>query len=332
MKTVAFYLFLIFPVSLWAQFDGIVGSEGCKAIHCDAPQFIEWATGCVVTRGYMNIAQPQNGYASYGADADATGKVTESTVNVVSLGDGGEAILTFQTPLANGTGYDFAVFENSFDDYFLELAFVEISSDNIHYFRFPATSNTQTVTQVDGYDTLYATLINNLAGKYRAGWGTPFDLDELPDDSNLDKNNIRYVKIIDVVGYIHPDYATYDANGNIINDPYPTPFASSGFDLAGVGVINNQNNTAISIVEFPKMVVYPNPVTDKLRIAGMQYMTEGNNCELQGNSMIEIYNMLGQPQMTILKSQMSVQEIDVSALPKGIYVLKVDGNSVKFVK
>jgi hypothetical protein len=323
VKLTQFLIGLLIPVGLFAQFDGIVGSEGCKAIHCDASQFIEWATGCNITRGYMNIALPQNGEASYGEAAMATGKVTESTADVVSLGDGGEAVLTFQTPIANGNGYDFAVFENSFSDGFLELAFVEVSSDNVHYFRFPATSNTQTNTQIGGYGTIDATLINNLAGKYKAGWGTPFDMDELPDDDNLDKNNIRYVKIIDVVGSINPDYATYDANGNMVNDPYPTAFASGGFDLAGVGVIYNQHNTALPNIELPKIVVYPNPATDKLRI---------KNYELREGDRVEVYNSIGQCQLLVVNCQLSIQEIDVSALPKGIYVLKIGGNSVKFVK
>ena len=54
----------------------------------------------------------------------------------------------------------------------------------------------------------------------------------------LDVNNIRYVKVTDVVGDIDPTYATHDSLGNIINDPWPTPFTSSGFDLDAVGVIN----------------------------------------------------------------------------------------------
>ena len=36
------------------------------------------------------------------------------------VGDGGSAILTFDTPIANGPGFDFAVFENGFSDTFLE--------------------------------------------------------------------------------------------------------------------------------------------------------------------------------------------------------------------
>jgi len=46
------------------------------------------------------------------------------------------------------------------------------------------------------------------------------------------------VKVIDVIGTIDPQYASRDSFGNIVNDPYPTPFGSCGFDLDAVGVIN----------------------------------------------------------------------------------------------
>ena len=75
---------------------------------------------------------------------------------VVSLGDGGYGILTFDEPIDNGLGWDFAVFENSFSDDFLELAFVEVSSDGINFFRFPATSLTQDIVQVGGFGNIDA--------------------------------------------------------------------------------------------------------------------------------------------------------------------------------
>jgi hypothetical protein len=115
----------------------------------------------------------------------------------------GSAILTFQNPISNGTGFDFAIFENSFNDVFLELAFVEVSSDGVNYIRFPATSNTQTTTQIGPFDnTGDATKLNNLSGKYRAQYGTPFDLQELTGNPLLNINAITHIKIIDVVGSI----------------------------------------------------------------------------------------------------------------------------------
>ena len=54
------------------------------------------------------------------------------------LGDDGSLVLTFPAPIADGAGPDFAVFENAFSTEFLELAFVEVSSDGTNFTRFPA--------------------------------------------------------------------------------------------------------------------------------------------------------------------------------------------------
>ena len=47
------------------------------------------------------------------------------------------------------------------------------------------------------------------------------------------------MRIIDVVGSINPEYGSVDRDSNLINDPWPTNFAQSGFDLDAVGVINS---------------------------------------------------------------------------------------------
>jgi hypothetical protein len=214
---------------------GAAGTSGSTAVYYTDSSFVEWASGCTVTRGYLDIAT-KTAYASYGTDSNATGIANNS---VVSLGDAGYAILTFDKAITNGSGYDFAVFENGFSSTFLELATVSVSSNGIDYFTFDAVSETSTTTQVGSYGALDPTNLNNLAGKYEAYYGTPFDLSELAGVSDLlDVNDIKYVKITDVVGSIDASYATYDSLGNAINDPYPTAFASGGFDLDAVGVIN----------------------------------------------------------------------------------------------
>src|SRR5262249_31074103 len=132
-----------------------------------------------------------------------------------------------------------AVFENGFADGFLELAFVEVSTNGADFARFPAVSLTPTATQIGSFGTLDATNLNNLAGKYRAGFGTPFDLSVVAGLSPaVDVAAIHFVRIIDVVGSINPALATHDSLGNAINDPYPTAFASGGFDLDAVGAIH----------------------------------------------------------------------------------------------
>ena len=227
------------PQPQHGRFCGPVGTEGCDAIKADSSAFVAWATGITVVRGPQNISNPSGPVATTGADSNALGMPTlNNTSDVVCLGDGGMATLTFARPITNGDGPDFAVFENSFGDTFLELAFVEVSSDGSRFVRFPATSLTPTETQTGPYASTDATMINNLAGKYRIGYGTPFDLEELRDSTGIDIDSIVYVRVIDVVGSVNPQYATYDAFGHMVNDPWPTPFAAGGFDLSGVGVIH----------------------------------------------------------------------------------------------
>ena len=214
-------------------------------MHADSSAFVAWATGCVAEPGPMNITNPGGGNAGAGWPASNVIGPPEGTYGVTCLGDGGMATVTFASPICNREGPDFAVFENGFENaqtpgyWFLELGFVEVSSDGEHFFRFPAYSNTQTETQLGGMGCIDPSQIHNLASKYGAMYGTPFDLDEVPDDPLLDKESITHVRIVDVVGCIDPEYATYDCQGHPVNDPWPTPFASSGYDLDAVGVIHD---------------------------------------------------------------------------------------------
>tara|TARA_B100000809_G_C15115282_1_gene522179 strand:- start:883 stop:1863 length:981 start_codon:yes stop_codon:yes gene_type:complete len=244
------------------------GQTGTTAIHKDSTAIVFWATTSTVTRGLQNASNVSLGNANVGTSGSATGK---SGLNgIVSLGDGGSATLTFNAPIINGAGADFAVFENSFNNTFLELAFVEVSSDGTTFFRFDAISLTDASIQLDNNAVIDATNIYNLAGKYRSQYGTPFDLDELAGTPGLNVNNITHIKIIDVVGSINPLYATFDSQNNPINDPWPTAFGSSGFDLDAVGVINS-SATAIYELANNNITIFPNPIKDVLNIQLEKY-------------------------------------------------------------
>lgn len=225
------------------SFCGGVGTDGCDAISCTDPSIVGWAVACTVVRGPVDIIAPDGPKARYGDESMAIGPASTNTQRAVSLGDGGTATLTFEYPICNGAGPDFAVFENPFNNNFLELGFVEVSTDGERYVRFPSISLTQTESQVGTNGYLDPTCINNLAGKYKVGYGTPFDLEQLRDSTGIDINNIVYVRIVDVVGTIDPQYARYDVYGHMVNDPYPTSdiiWASGGFDLTGVAVIHDR--------------------------------------------------------------------------------------------
>ncbi len=245
---------------LAGPFAPAAGQPGSTAIAYNDPSIVGWATSVSsLVRGPQNIANPGGPLASFGAAADALGPAGTSTTTVLSLGDGGSITLGFAQPITNGPGADFAVFENGLSDNFLELAFVEVSSDRTNFFRFPSVSLTPAGTQVGGFGALDTTNLYDLAGKYRVGFGTPFDLAELAGVSPLlDVNNVQAVRVVDVVGTIDPQFATHDSQGNIVKDPYPTAFASGGFDLDGVGVIHQAPEpTGWSLVAIAAAVLAP---------------------------------------------------------------------------
>ncbi len=317
---------LLFFNTAQSQFEPVAGLPGSTAMPADSSAFTEWATGCIVQRGFINIANSSLGYASAGADTSAMGAPDGS---VVSLGDGGIATVTFNNAIYNGEGFDFAIFENGFmtndsNLAFLELGFVEVSSDGIHFFRFPSESHVQDSMQIASFIPIDGGQINNLAGKYKANYGTPFDLEELADSVGLDINNVTHLRIIDVVGSINPLYATYDSKGNIINDPWPTAFPSGGFDLDAVGVINAKAPNAISNISDTKTVIYPNPVK------------QGNTVFIESDNRLNnvvAYDLSGrvvkQGKEIALHSNNSIS-INTSSLSPGIYFINATAVNTNF--
>lgn len=198
------------------------------AVSASDDRIVAWATG------WTNYVHGSELWDFFDPDV-ALGPATSNHVDVVSLGNGGALALTFEQPIVNGPGPDFAVFGNSlWPTQFLELAYVEVSSDGAHYVRFENTSLTPTnVPFIHAF--MDPTLINGLAGKYPVGFGVPFDLDELEPVAELDVNSIRFVRLVDSVG----DGTATDSVGNIIYDPHPTQ-GSAGFDLEALGVLNQQ--------------------------------------------------------------------------------------------
>lgn len=314
MNKVIYALLIFSAFTVQAQFAPPVGQNGTTAIAHDSSIVNYWLEDAVLVRGYEDIAVGGN-LASHGAEANAEG---EADNVVVSLGDSGYVTYILPNPIMNHDGYDFAVYENSFSDDYLELAFVEVSSsDGQNFVRFPATSNIQTTTQVDAFGLTDATEIHNLAGKYRGYYGTPFELDDLADSNNVDINAITHIRVVDVVGSIDPNYGTRDHLGNLINDPYPSAFASGGFDLDGVAILKPYS---LSIRENELNIsVYPNPAQDHITI------------EIEEPGLIEIYSIGGQ---LVYREEMVKQKntIDLNAWDSGVYFLRFDsGRLVKIV-
>ena len=318
--SLVFYLLLLFTIPVISQYAPGAGIQGTTAIHKDSSVFVNWAKNCSVTVGQEDISNPQSNLASAGDSSMAIGSPGNG---IVSLGDGGEAILTFERFIQNGPDWDFAIFENSFSNTFLELGFVEVSSNGTDYFRFPATSLTQDTIQIDAFGSVNPTDINNLAGKYRANYGTPFDLEELINEPNLDVNSISHIKIIDVVGSINNNYCNYDQYLNKINDPFPTPFPSSGFDLDAVGVINEAPLDILNInhSDFLRII--------KISNRCIEYRLNSNQSE-QFN--VTIFDLTGKVifQKSEIISNKSQNIIELKSFKSGIYLLNIFTNLINF--
>lgn len=221
---------LVTTISYAVSYSPPAGQTGSQAIFMDDAAFLHWATG------YENYETGTHVDAVWQTPALALGAAVGTSYDIVSLGRGGTITMTFDPAIENGEGWDFAVFENAFNDYLLELAYVEVSSNGRDFVRFDTVSLTP--DPVSGYGSLDATLIDGLAGKYRQGYGTPFDLEELAAKTEVlsgtvDLSRITHVRILDIVG----DGTCLDSAGNVIYDPFPTA-GSAGFDLDAIGVSN----------------------------------------------------------------------------------------------
>jgi hypothetical protein len=204
------------------------------AVAYDDARVVAWATGVDDYSPGPGVTQTQ-----YMMPSQALGPAGTNTLAVVTLGNGGSITLSFAAPITDGDGWDFAVYENSFaSDIFLELAFVEVSSDGTHFARFdsafqgtatPSTNSSGTAAQIGG-----------LAGSYMVGYGTPFDLAALANspavrDGTVDLTAIQHVRIVDIIG----DGTTRDSFGRGIVDPISSG-PTAGFDLDGIAVLNQR--------------------------------------------------------------------------------------------
>lgn len=301
--------------------------EGTPAIHRDSSIISGWASQIEIIRGYINIADTAQTFTSgditsnkawFGAPENALGKADGQ---LVSFGDAGYAIIQFEAPLINAPGPDFAVFSNAmfsppnqFSKSFVEPAFVEVSSNGTDFERFPAISYMQTETQVSSFEAVEWELYQNFAGLFPVFYGVPFDLEDI-EGTVVNINNITHVKIIDAVGCINPEFATYDSEGNIVNSAWPTPFHTGGFDLDAVAVINSANS--IYTKQFDMINIYPNPASDFLII------------ENRRNTELAIYDVSGNK---LFRCNNGEETINIGNLEPGMYFIKFFDSENSIVK
>jgi hypothetical protein len=240
------------------------GQPGSTAIAHNDPALIAWGSfNGQLTRGQKDISDVGGPLVTFGDPVEAAKRadaINESTLNdpakVVSLGDGGSITLVFNDPIFDGPSWDFAVFENAFNDAFLELAFVEVF-DGDTWARFPTHSQTP-VHQSDRSGPTRRMM--NLIPPTSTG------LPESIGPASVHHSTSRFsrprpglisitlsvVRIVDVVGCIDPAFARRDSFGNIINEFWSTPFDFGGFDFDAVGAFH----------------VIPEPATSAALIAG----------------------------------------------------------------
>ena len=232
------FILLFLWIGLWSldaaagPFAPAAGQPNSTAIPMpvdpnDDSVFVGWADG------WCDYILGTNVDVQWQTPEKALGPAKGIYYDIVFLGRGGQITLTFSTPIANGPGWDFAVFENSQNDTFLELGYVEVSSDGVNFVRFDNYSQTESL--VGAFGTVDPTNITGYCSKYRQGYGTPFDLNDLAGRSGLDITAVTHVRIVDIPG----DGSCLDTEGKPIYDPYPCT-GSAGVDLEAIGVLNQR--------------------------------------------------------------------------------------------
>jgi hypothetical protein len=231
----------------WIGMDGLGKVGGNNYVN---PIFVGWATGVVNYSPSETISSPYDnpsralGPVNQGGDVVSLGDLSQNRIDV---GDPpGEITLSFGCAVGNGSGADFAVFENSFiygsppANVFAELGYVGISTDGINFAYFAGDS--LTTEPVGPYGCIDPTDVYDLAGKhvnnYGNSWGTPFDLATLSDNALVlaklvSLSEINYVRIVDIPG--SGDFL--DATGDPIYDAWKT-CGTGGVDLDAIGIIN----------------------------------------------------------------------------------------------
>ncbi|MBL9077695.1 MAG: hypothetical protein JNL08_09335 [Planctomycetes bacterium] len=205
------------------------------------------------------VASNTNGNAGGGvfAPGNALG-APDGPLGVHSLGTGGSLTLGFALPIANGPGADFLVGENpflvagTFFASFAEVAFVEVSSDGVHFVRFPARyfgpaaspgafgiAGIGSYANLAGQHPVLATAPGSDVQDVVEAGGDAFDLADLAADlavvgGAVDLGAIVQVRLVDV-----RDGVSLDAVGVPIHDP-----SAGSADIDAVTAIHRQGEVA----------------------------------------------------------------------------------------
>ena len=209
-----------------ASFPGGAEDPARGALTAEDPRVIGWAeevTALTLGEGLAEgAARPE----------EALGVAEGHPVRALSLGEGGRVTLRLSTPAADTPGADLGVFENSFNHTFLELGFVEVSSDGHTFARLPSAYLGE--ERLGPFGEQPPEQISGLAGSTQGGAAEGLDLASLAghpavEMGLINPQEINYIRVVDIIG----DGRAHDTLSRPIYDPYPTAL-SAGFDLDGV--------------------------------------------------------------------------------------------------
>ena len=128
------------------------------------------------------------------------------------------------------------------------------------------------------------------------------------------------MKIIDVIGSIDSNFCNYDQYLNKINDPFPTPFPSSGFDLDAVGVIN----------QGPLNIILENSenILENFRVINGMVVFDLKSVQ-KADFKVEIFDLSGKIifQKNFKNNLEATQNIDIQSFKNGIYLFKISTQS-----
>jgi hypothetical protein len=220
-----------------------IASGTDAAIPWNDPAIVEWASSVTnyspnptsVNSSFENLSYAVGPTQALPSINKKTGlpNLGNPINDVVSLGQDGTITVSFASPIVNGPGNDFAVYSNGFlGGYpyaYSKFATVSVSSDGLNWVPFPTAFDQSSLVDNELFD---ASELYNIAGKYVAGFGTPFDLNQLAGVSpQLNVDDVRYVRITDAWGATDSS-----VNHNPILDD---PESIYGFNFGGVAVLND---------------------------------------------------------------------------------------------
>ncbi len=153
------------------------------------------------------------------------GGALQGSLDVVSLGVGGEIVLSFApNAIVDGPGPDFIVFENPFDrggdptEPYAEPGEVSVSEDGVTWATYPCTATSYPYGACAGWHVVYSAPGNGISPvDPSVAGGDAYDL------ADLGLSQARFVRIRDMATEVCPD-----AGGT----------TSDGFDLDAISIVN----------------------------------------------------------------------------------------------